>query len=144
MRGSFASGVLAICTLVAGVAPCLAGSPFLTDDPAPVELRHNEFYVFSTPDHADGASAIGGPAIEYNRGIAPNTQFHLVLPYAWNVPNHGATATGIGDVELGIKRRFVDVGNGGFQPGAFPMVELATGSARRGLGAGRFSNSSAP
>ena len=137
MRRLFGCGVLAICTLIAGVTPSLAGPPFFTDDPEPVELRHNEFYVFGTLDHADGARAITGPAIEYNRGIAPNTQFHIVLPMAWNVPAQGATATGIGDIEVGIKYRFVDIEDDGFQLGVFPMVELGTGSARRGLGNGR-------
>lgn len=137
MRRLFTRGVLAICTLVAGVEPCFAGPPFFTDDPEPVELRHNEFYVFGTLDHADGASAISDPAIEYNRGIAPNTQFHIVVPMAWNVPNHGATSTGLGDIELGIKYRFVNLDDGGLQVGIFPMAELATGSARRGLGNGR-------
>ena len=137
MRRLFGCGVLAICTLIAGVTPSLAGPPFFTDDPEPVELRHNEFYVFGTLDHAYGAGAITGPAIEYNRGIAPNTQFHIVLPMAWNVPVQGATATGIGDIEVGIKYRFVDIEDDGFQLGVFPMVELGTGSARRGLGNGR-------
>lgn len=137
MRRLFGGGALAICTLIAGVTPCLAGPPFFTDDPEPVQLRHNEFYVFGTLDHADGASAITGPAIEYNRGIAPNTQFHIVLPMAWNVPAQGATATGIGDIEVGIKYRFMDIEDDGFHLGVFPMVELATGSARRGLGNGR-------
>lgn len=137
MRRLVGCGVLAIGILIAGVAPCIAGPPFLTDDPVPVELQHNEFYVFGSLDHADGASAITGPAIEYNRGIAPDTQFHIVLPYAWNVPPHGATTSGSGDVELGIKYRFVNIDDGALQVGAFPMIELATGSARRGLGNGR-------
>ena len=137
MRRLFGGGALAICTLIAGVTPCLAGPPFFTDDPEPVQLRHNEFYVFGTLDHADGASAITGPAIEYNRGIAPNTQFHIVLPMAWNVPAQGATAAGPGDTELGIKYRFVNADDGSWQVGTFPMVELATGSAHRGLGNGR-------
>ena len=128
---------VAICTLLVGIAPCLAGPPFLTDDPEPVDFRHNEFYVFGTLDHADGASAMAGPAIEYNRGIAPDTQFHIVVPYAWNVPDRGATATGSGDVELGIKYRFVNLDDGGLQVGVFPMVELGTGSARRSLGNGQ-------
>ena len=137
MRTLFGCCVLALGASIAGIAPCLAGPPFFTDDPEPVEPRHNEVYVFGTLDHADGASAIAGPAIEYNRGIAPDTQFHLVLPYAWNLPNRGATASGPGDVEFGIKYRFVNAGDGGLQVGVFPMVELATGSARRGLGNGR-------
>ncbi|MGN6788448.1 MAG: hypothetical protein ACTHJP_02820 [Rhodanobacteraceae bacterium] len=137
MRRWIGCGVLALGTLVAGIVPCLAGPPFFTDDPEPVELRHNEFYVFGTLDHASDASAITGPAIEYNRGIAANTQFHVVLPYVWNVPAHGATASGLGDVEFGIKYRFVDADDGSWQAGTFPMIELATGSARRGLGNGR-------
>lgn len=137
MRRWTGCGVLALGTLVVGIVPCLAGPPFFTDDPEPVELRHNEFYVFGTLDHAIDASAIAGPAIEYNRGIAPDTQIHVVLPYAWTVPSHGAIATGIGDVELGIKYRFVNADDGSWQVGTFPMIELATGSARRALGNGR-------
>lgn len=122
---------------MAGVAPCLAGPPFLTDDPVPVDFNHDEFYVFGTLDRTAAASAIAGPAIEYNRGIAPDTQFHIVLPVAWSVPAHGPSTSGPGDVELGIKYRFVDAADGEWQAGIFPMAELATGSARRGLGNGR-------
>lgn len=125
------------CMLLAGISPCLAGPPFLTDDPVPVDYGHNEFYVFSTLDHAEDASAIAGPAIEYNRGVAPNAQFHLVLPLAWNVPNDGPATTGLGDTEAGIKYRFVNADEGSWQAGVFPAVELATGNARRGLGNGR-------
>lgn len=137
MRRWIGGGMVAIGAFVAGIAPCLAGPPFFTDDPVPVDFQHNEFYLFGTLDQADGASAIAGPAIEYNRGIAPNAQFHLVLPMAWNVPAQGATMTGLGDTELGIKYRFVNADNGSLQVGVFPMIELATGSARRGLGNGR-------
>ena len=129
--------VITLCTLVAGTTPCAAGPPFLTDDPTPVDFGHNEFYVFGTLDHAGGTSAMAGPAIEYNRGILPQTQFHIVVPLAWNVPAHGDVATGIGDVELGVKYRFVDSADDSLQFGMFPMAEIATGSARRGLGNGR-------
>jgi hypothetical protein len=64
---------LVVSTLIAGPAPCLAGPPFFTDDPEPVELGHSEFYVLGTLDRADDASAVIGPATKYNRGIAPNT-----------------------------------------------------------------------
>ena len=129
--------VITVCVLLAGTPPCVAGPPFLTDDPVPVDFAHNEFYVFGTVDHAGGTSAIAGPAMEYNRGIAPETQFHIVVPAAWNVPAHGNTAAGIGDIELGIKYRFVNDLAGGLQVGIFPMAEIASGSARRGLGNGR-------
>ena len=137
MQRLLGCGLLAVCTVSVGLAPCFAGPPFFTDDPVPVDYGHNEFYVFGTLDHAGGANAIAGPAIEYNRGIAPDTQFHVVLPYAWNAPNRGATASGAGDVEVGIKCRFLNLDDGGLQVGVFPMAELGTGSARRGLGNGQ-------
>lgn len=121
---------------VSTVANVHAGPPFFTDDPAPVDYQHNEFYVFSTLDHADGSDAVQGPAIEYNRGIASNTQFHVVLPFSYFSPAMGGSAYGFGDIEVGIKYRFMDETSDRPQIGIFPMVELASGSARRGLGNG--------
>ena len=43
--------VMAAGMLLAGTTPCLAGPPFLTDDPVPVDDGHNEFYLVSTPAH---------------------------------------------------------------------------------------------
>ena len=121
---------------ILSVANVHAGPPFFTDDPAPVDDQHNEFYVFSTLDHSDGSEAVQGPAIEYNRGIATNTQFHVVLPFSYFSPAMGGSAFGFGDIEVGIKYRFVEETTDLPQMGIFPMVELASGSARRGLGNG--------
>lgn len=60
-----------------------------------------------------------------------------MLPVARKLPTHGTSGTGLGDVELGIKYRFVNGKDGTGQVGVFPMIELATGSDRRGLGNGR-------
>ena len=126
--------VITLCALLAGSPPCGAGPPFLTDDPVPVDLGHHEFYLFATRDHVSQTSAIAAPSIEYNRAIGAEAQMHIGVPVAWNVPAHGSAIGGIGDIELGIKYRFVSAG--GLQAGLFPMIELATGSARRGLGNG--------
>jgi len=120
-----------------GIEQIQAGPPFYTDDPEPVDYRHNEFYLFSTLDRSYGSDAIQGPAIEYNRGIARNTQFHIVLPFSGFVPADGGSAFGFGDVEIGIKYRFVEESRDRPQIGIFPMAEIDTGSAVRGLGNGR-------
>ena len=119
-----------------GAATVHAGPPFYTDDPDPVDYRHNEFYVFSTLDRSYGSDSTQGPAIEYNRGIADNTQFHIVLPFSGSMPADGGSAFGFGDVEVGIKYRFVSESGDRPQIGIFPMAEVATGSAARGLGNG--------
>ena len=136
-RRSMAQMLMALVLLsVSGVGRVHAGPPFFTDDPAPVDYHHNEFYVFSTLDQSNGSDAIQGPAIEYNRGIAANTQFHVVLPFSYFSSATGGSAFGFGDVEFGIKYRFVDETGDRPQIGIFPMAELPSGSARRGLGNG--------
>ncbi len=124
--------------LLALAAPAVAGPPFLTDDPEPVELGHWEAYVFGTLDSARDLRSVDAPAFEVNFGAAPETQLHLVVPLTNATPTGGAPSHGLGDVELGVKYRFVDEAPGRPQVGVFPMLELPTGDAARQLGNGRL------
>ena len=67
--------------LAAMLAPmvCLAGPPFQTDDPEPVDFGHYEFYVFSNVASLPARPIPSGPAFEFNWGALPNTQLHAVL-----------------------------------------------------------------
>jgi hypothetical protein len=116
----------------------LAGPPFLTDDPEPVDLHHYEFYVFSTLDRSFGVNNIAGPAFELNYGAAPNLQLHIIAPLAVARPDRGATTAGMGDIELGVKYRFVQEKRARPQIGVFPMLEVPSGDAARGLGNGKL------
>ena len=129
-------GGLALLSL--GPIACLrAGPPFLTDDPEPVDLGHWELYAFGSGDRAAGADAISGPAMEFNYGIAPNTQLHVIAPVA-NLEASGAGWTsGYGDTEVGVKYRFLEETPSRPQVGNFPLAELATGNSAKGLGKGR-------
>jgi len=113
-----------------------AGPPFQTDDPQPVPLHHWEAYVFATRDQTRGAYTGQGPAIEINNGVARNAQLHLVIPDAFSSQD-GTTYDGFGDIEAGIKYRFLDQTGARPEIGAFPMVELPTGDSSKGLGNGR-------
>jgi outer membrane putative beta-barrel porin/alpha-amylase len=133
---SMAYAVIASALILApGLA--VAGPPFLTDDPAPVEYKHSEFYVFSTYDKTNDGKEITAPAFEYNYGILPETQFHIVVPFVRNAPDDAASEFGIGDVEIGVKYRFVQETDTVPQIGLFPMAELATGNSDKGLGNGK-------
>lgn len=114
-----------------------AGPPFLTDDPEPVDLHHWEAYLFATGDRTSDGSTVNGPAVEFNYGVLPDTQLHLVVPVATVSPSGGPATAGWGDMEFGVKYRFVPESDTTPQAGIFPMVELPTGSAARGLGNGR-------
>jgi hypothetical protein len=128
------AGLLALASPVGAIA----GPPFITDDPEPVDLGHWEVYAFSA-GAVDAHDATGvGPAFEVNYGAAPNLQLHLIANFAYDLPDDAPGEFGVGDTELGAKYRFISPGKDDWYPqvGVFPLVELPSGNARRGLGAG--------
>ncbi len=127
---------LAAALLAPGSA--LAGPPFRTDDPEPVDYGHWEVYGFSTATQIRGDTSGILPGLEVNYGAAPDLQLHLIAPLAFDQPSGGGWQSGYGDTELGMKYRFVQEDAKGWRPmvGIFPLLEAPTGDAERGLGAG--------
>jgi hypothetical protein len=123
--------------IVAAGDAALAGPPFLTDDPEPVELGHWEFYVASQWSIADHATTGSAPHVEVNYGALPELQLHAIVPATLAWQSGEPVHYGLGDIELGAKFRFVKEGEWRPQIGIFPLVLPPTGSATRGLGAGR-------
>ncbi len=113
-----------------------AGPPYTTDDPEPVPYKGWELYLGTqheiTPDDATGFA----PHVEVNYGPVPNVQLHLIVPLAYDRPAGGPTSYGPGEIEVGAKLRFVQ--ERGWRPmiGTFPLLELPTGDASKGLGTG--------
>jgi hypothetical protein len=135
-------GILIAALLLAIIAPglALAGPPFVTDDPEPVDLGHWEVYGFSSGVHTNGDTSGSFAGVEVNYGAAPNLQLHIIAPLAFDSPSAGSLRTGPGDTELGMKYRFLNPGKDDWWPevGIFPLVEVPTGEAGRGLVAGKF------
>jgi len=127
--------VLSLVLLLAGTAS--AGPPFLTDDPEPVEFKHWEAYLFSTVDATPKQTDATGPAFEFNMGALPNLQVHLVIPLAFASPTDAPGAYGLGDIEFGVKYRFIQETDHLPMVGVFPTVESPTGDSDRGLGNSR-------
>jgi Putative MetA-pathway of phenol degradation len=125
---------LLICT--SGVA--LAGPPFQTDDPEPVDLHHLEFYVASQQTLTAAGRSGTLPHLEFNYGAAPDLQLHLMTPLAFSHPIGDARRQGYGDTELGAKYRLVHEGDGTPMVGIFPTYVVPTGDQARGLGNGRY------
>jgi len=115
-----------------------AGAPFVTDDPAPVDYQHFQFFTFTTGTAVSGDTSGVGPAWEYNYGIIPNGQLHVVAPIAFDSPSGEPTQFGYGDTELAFKYRFIEEDKNGSTPmvGIYPHIELPTGSQAAVLGAG--------
>lgn len=140
------SGILASMPLMLVLAnPALGGPPFQTDDPQPIDFRHYEFYTFGSWDATRVESDTSAPAVEFNWGALPNVHLHIIIPAAGIIPSNnpalapagiGPKAFGLGDIELGIKYRFVQESKRRPMIGTFVMFEIPTGSAAKGLGVG--------
>jgi len=89
-----------------------------------------------TSDRTRGTTAVNGPALELNNGVAPNTQLHLIVPYFY-LSADGAHASGLGDTEFGVKYRFVSEEGSRPEIGIFPLAELPTGDDSKGLSNGK-------
>ena len=131
-------GLVAAVALLLASGAAIAGPPYRTDDPEPVDYQHWEVYGFSTATHIRGDTSGILPGVEVNYGAAPDLQLHLIAPLAFDKPADGGWQSGYGDTELGVKYRFIQEDEKGWRPmvGVFPLLELPTGNAERGLGTG--------
>jgi hypothetical protein len=137
-RGWRAALLAAALPVALATSAARAGPPFLTDDPEPVELHHWEVYAFTQATGTAGDVSGAQPGVEVNYGAAPNLQIHLIAPVAFDQPDGAPRVFGYGDTEIGMKFRFIQEAKDGWTPqiGVFPLIELPTGDAQRGLGAG--------
>lgn len=117
-----------------------ANPPFETDDPGVFARGTGETYLFATGGSAVAGTNLGAaPGVEVNYSFISNTFLHVVVPLVYNDPSIGNPAYGPGNIELGFKWRFLDQKHDGIDVATFPLVELPTGSARRGLGSRKAS-----
>ena len=94
------------------VAPAFAGPPFRTDDPVPVEFQHFEINLFSQGTQTNGGWSGLLPGFEVNYGALPNLQVHAIIQQGFTAPSGGRTGFALGDIELGVKYRFITPGEG--------------------------------
>jgi hypothetical protein len=100
-------GFLLLAPLLLSSSVCLAGPPFFTDDPVPVDLGRWEINNYSSGTFAKGAFAGVLPGVDANYGAIQNVQLHLLVPLALAQSSGVSTQWGLGDVEAGAKYRFL-------------------------------------
>jgi hypothetical protein len=130
-----AAAIVAFVAL--GWGQAVAGPPFLTEDPVPVDYTSSEFYVFSTYDGTTDGNDVNLPVFEYSHGLLPDVQLTIVVPFARTAPDGGPTEWGIGDVAVGVKYRFVAEADTSLQVAVSPIAVLPTGNSSKGLGNGK-------
>lgn len=139
-RGKLLFAGLSLAAMFGVSQAVYAGPPFITDDPEPVDYGHWEVYGFSNATHVEGdtSGTLGG--VEVNYGAAQELQLHAIVPLAFDDTAGRGTQIGAGDIELGAKYRFIKPGEDDWWPqvGVFPLLEISSGDADRGLGTGHM------
>jgi hypothetical protein len=105
---------------------CYSGPPFFTDDPETVMFRHQEYYISSINTYQAGVWTGTSPHLEFNYGLVPDVQLHLLLPMNYNYVLHQNGNYGYADTEFGIKFRFIQEKENSPQIGVFPVLEIPT------------------
>jgi hypothetical protein len=117
--------VLAIA--LAGANSALAGPPFLSDDPDPTPFRHFEIYIFADGAFARGADA-GDAGVDFNYGAGPDLQLTGTIPFGFEREDGAGRRSGLGNIELAAKFRFLHQESFGWDVAVFPRVILPSGS----------------
>ena len=122
---------LLFALLTASAGRALAGPPFVSDDPEPTSYKHYEIYLFTGGTNMrDGTGGAAG--LDFNYGATPDLQLTAVFPIAFDNPTAGATALGLGNIELAAKYRFLHQEEIGWDVAVFPRLFLPSASANVG------------
>jgi len=113
-------------SLLVNVNIAFSGPPFNTDDPEPVDFRHWEYYISSINNHTPGTWSGTLPHLEFNYGVVPGMQLHVLLPMNYTQQSGHENMLGYADTEVGIKYRFIRESDNSPMVGIFPIVEIPT------------------
>jgi hypothetical protein len=109
-----------------------AGPPFRTGDPEPVEQGRGELYAGGQVTNERPAGHELAPQLQLDYGALPDVQLHAMVSLAPASEPAGATRYGLGDLELGLKYRFVREGGRTPQIATFPLILLPFGKDQAG------------
>lgn len=124
----------------------MADAPFITDDPETMDPWTAEAILYATAEKFKVVTAIQAPAIELDFGLFRNLEADIYAPIMTNAgisPDFrggsiGSNGTGMGDIDVELKYRFIQetplIPQMAFAPNFF----LPTGDVSLGLGNGRF------
>jgi len=106
-----------------------AGPPFLTNDPGTPGHLQWEINIGAMPTIARGLSDYQLPQIDLNFGLGDRIQLTYEIPYELQTSTGQPRQSGWSNAYAGVKWRFLDRGEGGWQASIFPQVETGASAA---------------
>jgi hypothetical protein len=100
-----------------------AGPPYITNDPGTPGNANWEINIAEMTTIQRGVGSYQVPQIDMNYGLGDRIQLTFEIPYVLQSAADQPRATAWGNAFPGIKWRFVDQGEGGWQISTFPQFE---------------------
>jgi hypothetical protein len=131
--------LVSVCAVVTGLAePACAqgGPPFLTNDPGTPGNGNWEINIASIQTVTRYGASYKSPDIDLNYGLGDRIQLTYEVPYVVATAPGEANQRGWGNAFTGVKWRFYDAGEGGWQLSTFPQLESGLGRRLQEQGIG--------
>jgi hypothetical protein len=116
--------MLALLALARGVR-AQGGPPYITNDPGTPGGANWEINIGSMPTIEPGVASYQLPQIDLNFGVGSRIQLTYEVPYVIQSGAGQSVHTGWSNAYPGIKWRFFDQGEHGWQISTFPQLETA-------------------
>ena len=112
-----------------------AGPPYITNDPGTPGNGNWEINLASMTTRSAGVTAWQIPQIDLNFGLGDRIQLTYEIPYVIQSGGGEPQASGWSNAFPGIKWRFLDQGEGGWQMSVFPQYETpgSPSAQRKGI-----------
>lgn len=130
-RLAFNIGAIVLFQQVPRSAHAQAGPPFLSNDPGTPGNANWEINLASMQTIVRGASTYEVPQIDLNFGLGDRIQLTFEIPYVVQSSSGRPDQSGWGNAYPGVKWRFLDQGEDGWQMSTFPQVESGASSLAR-------------
>jgi hypothetical protein len=128
--------LVALVLVVSSRARADAGPPFLTNDPGTPGNANWEINLSAAQSVSRDGAAYQLPQIDMNFGVGDRVQLTAEVPYEVATSVGGPAESGWSNAFLGVKWRFLDQGESGWQISTFPQYEsgLSLAAQLHGLG----------
>ncbi len=127
--------------LIAGY--CLYGGlvfggelPLITDDTSTPGAGVWDLHFGARAEHSSEGTEVEAPFFQVNRGFSDRDELRFEFSVITNDPTDGGSATGVSDLLIGYKYRFLE-GKRGWDVSFFPQLTSPTADEDRELGLGQ-------
>jgi hypothetical protein len=137
MASAVAFAVIGACMTGADDARAQGGPPLLTDDPGTPGAGNWEINFAWTSQNSASTRYEEAPLVDINYGVGERLQLKFEMPW---VIETGRGNNGFGNALVGVKWRFFDQGDDGWQVSTYPQIEFLppalhhAGSTTSGVG----------